>query len=104
MSNKNLSSSFEPIEGATESATVIGLHSVKNLLGAEYQLSLFNENRVEDFSKTYGVKIKGRIDRFGIDLTDTQAKVMEGILRGLTITNYKGNTEPKDKAQLVNES
>src|ERR1700722_13381800 len=77
--------------------TLIGLHSVKTLLGNEQQLSLFNEHSIESFSKTYGVKLDGKIERLGIDLTDIQSRVVEAILRGFTITNYKGNTEPKDK-------
>ena len=86
-----------------EKTTLIGLHSVKNLLGNEQQLTLFNDHSVESFSKTYGIKLHGKIERFGIDLTDIQARVVEAILRGFTTTNYKGNTEPKNKLDVVRE-
>ncbi|WP_068470651.1 hypothetical protein [Candidatus Protochlamydia phocaeensis] len=86
-----------------EHATVINLHSVKNLLGHENQLTLFSEHNVENFSKIYGIKVKSKIDRFGIELNETQARVMEGILRGFSETNYKGNLEPKNKKQLVRD-
>ncbi len=86
-----------------EQATVIGLHSVKNMLGHERQLSLFSEYDLESFSKTYGIKIKDEISRFGIDLTDIQACLMEGLLRGFTATKYKGNIEPKETNNFIQE-
>jgi len=82
--------------------TQLGIHSVKNLLGSEEQLSLFSEHDVK-FSEEYGVKLEGKIDRFGIDLTDIQARVMEGILRGLSETNYKGNLAPREIESVIEE-
>jgi hypothetical protein len=86
-----------------EQTTMIGLNSVKNLIGHEYQLNLFSEHSIESFIRAYGVKLTGKIDRFGIDLNETQSRVMEGILRGLSETNYKGNVEPKNKTQLIHD-
>lgn len=102
MSSKKNSS--KPLDtNDQEQATVIGLNSVKNLLGHEYQLNLFDDDYVQSFSKTYGVKVQEKIDRFGIDLTDIQARMMEGVLRGFTLTNYKGNMAPIEKANLIQD-
>jgi hypothetical protein len=79
-----------------DQTTQISLHSVRNLLGSEQQLSLFNEDKVKEFAETYGVSLDGEISRYGIDLTDIQLRMMEGILHGLTKTRYKGNLEPVD--------
>ena len=86
-----------------EGTTQIGLHSVRNMLGSEMQLSLFSDYTIESLSSSSGVKLVGKIDRFGIDLTDVQSKIMEGILRGFTETNYRGNIEPRDTAQIAAE-
>ncbi len=79
-----------------DQATQISLHSVRNLLGSEQQISLFSEEKVKEFAETYGVSLEGEISRYGIDLTDIQLRMMEGILHGLTKTRYKGNLEPVD--------
>lgn len=81
-------------------ATQIGLHSVKNLLGVHQKTSLFSDHDVE-FSEEYGFKLEGKIDRFGIDLTDIQSRVMEGILYGFSKTAYRGNTAPETKENLI---
>jgi hypothetical protein len=83
--------------------TLVALHSVKNILGHETQLSLFSEHNLDAFSKTYGIPLNEKITRFGIDLTDLQLQVMEGILRGFTETDYRGNIEPIDKSFLLEE-
>lgn len=93
MSEKNISA---------DGATKLGIHSVKNLLGSEGQMSLFSEHDVK-FSEEFGIKLEGKIDRFGIDLTDIQARVMEGILRGFSETNYEGNLAPKEVKTLAEE-
>lgn len=102
MSGKNNSSNSLD-NNEKEQATVIGLNSVKNLLGHEYQLALFDNDYIQSFSKTYGIQVQEKIDRFGIDLTDIQARVMEGVLRGFSLTNYKGNTIPLEKSDLVRD-
>ncbi len=86
-----------------DGATKIGLHSVKNLLGTAKQLSLFNDSSVEEFSQRYGIKLENSIERYGINLTDVQLQMMEGILKGLSETNYEGNLSPLDKTDLARE-
>lgn len=82
-------------------ATKIGLHSVKNILGDKRQLSLFSEHTVIELSEKYGVKLENNIDRFGVNLNDTQLSIMEGLLRGFTQTGYQGNAPPIDKNEIA---
>ncbi len=83
-------------------ATQLGLHAVKNVLGMQQQADLFSEHH-QDFCEEFGVKLEGNIDRFGVDLTDIQSRVMEGILYGFSKTAYKGNVEPTSKEQLIDQ-
>lgn len=82
--------------------TQIGLHSVSNFLGRKKNREMF-ETQHEKFCKEYGIKIRDNIQRFGIDITDIQMRVVEGILQGFSQTDYKGNIAPKDKIQLAKE-
>ena len=82
--------------------TQVGMHSVRNLLGEQKQVSLFSDHDRE-FSSKYGIKLEGSIDQFGIHLSDTASRVMEGILHGFTETDYKGNLEPRSKKDLAVE-
>ena len=82
--------------------TQIGLQSVRNVLGEQNQISLFSEHDVR-FSEEYGVELSGSITRFGIDLTDMQMRVMEGILQGFSRTNYRGNLKSRDCDDVVAE-
>jgi hypothetical protein len=59
--------------------TQIGLHSIKNILGNHSQTDLFSEHHL-DFCEEYNLKLEGTIDRFGIDLTEVQSRIVEGIL------------------------
>lgn len=90
-------------EEELDKTTQISLHSVRNLLGSQQQMTLFSENKVKQFAETYGVNLEREISRYGIDLTDTQTKMMEAILFGLTETNYRGNLEPIDTPSHAKE-
>src|ERR1700733_5571518 len=81
----------------TFNATQIGLHSVKNLLGHEEQLTLFSEHKTTAFAEEYGITIDREMSKYGIDLTDIQQRIVEGILHGFTRTKYEGNVAPDDK-------
>ncbi len=80
-----------------------GIHSVKQMFGEQRQLSLFTEQIPSDFNKKFGIEIVNKIDRYGIDLNETQLKVMEGILKAFTDTNYKGNIGSKNKDEVLKE-
>lgn len=70
--------------------TQIKVHSMRNILGNPEHLDVFC-----DYKDQIEGLILEDIDRFGIDLTDLQLKVMEGILNALTRTHYQGNMTPK---------
>jgi hypothetical protein len=81
-------------------ATQMGMHAYRNFLGNPKQLNLFSDHPTK-FGHEYGVQIDETIDRVGMDLTDIQMRVMEGILRGFSETNYKGNIPPEDKQEIA---
>ncbi len=81
-------------------STQIGIHSVRNLLGSHEQLSLFSE--MKDTIREKGFNLDG-IDRFGIELSETQFRMMEGILNAFTKTKYRGNIAPKRVEELEAE-
>lgn len=107
--NEENSSDKDPVQADQEKsflqkgATKIGLHSVKNILGDQKQLSLFSKNLVQDFSERYGIELHNPIDNVGLNLNDTQLRVLEGVLRGFTETNYKGNLAPVDKNEIAKQ-
>lgn len=86
-----------------EQATQISLHSIRNLLGSEQQLDLFTQEKIQEIARAHGVTVGREITQFGIDLTDVQLRVMEGILHGFTKTKYKGNLEPIDQPSHTKE-
>lgn len=92
----------EPEETKNINDTKIGIHSVRNLLGHPDQLELFSDHP-EKFGTEYGVKVDKQIEQFGVDLTDIQMRVMEGILRGFSATNYKGNIAPVKKEEIAEQ-
>lgn len=80
----------------------IGLHSVRNLIGEQNQLSLFSHHD-KNFSDEFGVNLINQIDQFGAKLTELESRVMEGILKGLSDTSYKGNIKAKDVKSIAHE-
>lgn len=81
----------------TANTTQIGLHSIKNLLGHEEQLTLFSEQKTKAFAEEYGITLERELSNYGIELTDVQQRVMEGILYGFSRTKYEGNVAPENK-------
>ncbi|MBB63432.1 MAG: hypothetical protein CMO81_00020 [Waddliaceae bacterium] len=73
------------------------------MLGDKGQTELF-ENHDKEFSEHFGIALSGRIERFGIDLSDTESRMIEAILHGFTLTSYKGNLESKPKEEILQES
>jgi len=80
--------------------TMMSIHSVKNMLGNKTQVDEF-EDQAEDFSKDFEVPLTGSIERFGIDLTEIQARVTESILKKFSETSYRGNISPQSKEEYV---
>ena len=80
-----------------------GIHSVKQMFSEQLSLSLFSDQIPSEFTRKFGIDVVNKIDKYGIDLNKTQIKVMEGLLKAFTDTNYKGNTISKSKNEVVNE-
>jgi len=82
--------------------TKIAIHTVTQFYGDNKQLSLFSDEKIEVFSKATGLTITNRPDSYGVVLNQAQRKVLEGILKAFSDTNYKGD-ELKDKATALTE-
>ena len=80
--------------------TKIGIHSIRNFLGSPNQPDLFSNHLVK-FGNEFGIEVDKSIDSCGMNLTDIQSRVMEGILRGFSETNYKGNIAPLKKEEIA---
>lgn len=77
--------------------TQLAIHSVQNILGTQEQTTLFEE-KIDELEMEFG-KLDGTIDRFGANLSDIESRVMEGLMKGFTQTNYKGNMPPKEVSE-----
>jgi len=82
--------------------TKIAIHTVTQFYGDNRQLSLFSDERIDAFSRATGLTITNRPDSYGVVLNQAQRKVLEGILKAFSDTNYKGE-ELKDKATALKE-
>jgi hypothetical protein len=82
--------------------TKIGIHTVNQFYGDNKQLSLFSDEKIEDFKNATGLNLTNRPTNYGVVLNQSQRKVFEGILKAFTNTNYKGD-EQKDKAIALGE-
>ena len=86
----------------TSKTTKISIHSLKNILGHENQISLFSDHD-KKFASEFGINIIDSIRKFGVNLTDTQLKVLEGLLIGFSQTGYKGNITSQKKSDISRE-
>jgi hypothetical protein len=77
--------------------TKISLHAARNMLGSQEQTSLFSDH---DISKAIraDAELSQLISRFGIDLSDMEFRLVEGILLGFSETNYEGNLPPVESS------
>jgi len=79
------------------------IHALKQVFGDQKQLHQFSDTVIKEFQRSYSKdpdsnlnKIKG----FGVSLTDIQLRVVEGILKAFSDTNYKGNMPPRTLEDL----
>lgn len=73
--------------------TKIAIHTVSQFYGDNIQLSLFSDEKIDAFSNATGLSITNRPDSYGVVLNQSQRKVLEGILKAFTNSNYKGDEE-----------
>jgi hypothetical protein len=109
--NKNQETSILPLPGITggngysplskkegggdveKKHTKIAIHTVSQFYGDNKQLSLFSDEKIDAFSRATGLSINNRPDSYGVVLNQSQRKVLEGILKAFTDSNYKGDEE-----------
>lgn len=82
--------------------TKIAIHTISQFYSDNKQLSLFSEEKVDDFIHTTGLNLTNKPTNYGVILNQAQSRVFEGILQAFTDTNYKG-IEQKDKATVFKE-
>jgi hypothetical protein len=80
-------------EEVEKKLTKISIHTVSQFYGDNKQLSLFSDEKIDAFSTATGLSITNRPDSYGVVLNQSQRKVLEGILKAFTDSNYKGDEE-----------
>jgi hypothetical protein len=80
-------------EARLKKPTQISLHLMSQFYGDNKQLSIFSDEKIEAFSRATGLNITNRPDSYGVVLNLSQRRVLEGILKAFTDTNYKGDEE-----------
>lgn len=86
----------------------MSIHSVNNIYSRPDTYNLFSdpEETVNSYRRQYGIEILNSIEKVGIDLTDFQFKVFEGVLKTFKHSageGYTGNIKAKDKRELIRE-
>jgi hypothetical protein len=73
--------------------TKIAIHTVSQFYGDNKQLSLFSDEKIDAFSRATGLSITNRPNSYGVVLNQSQRRVLDGILKAFTDSNYKGDEE-----------
>jgi len=117
--NKTLETAIQPLPGLgggsvfnplpkqgggvdVEKHTKIAIHTVTQFYGDNKQLSLFSDEKIDAFKDATGLNLTNRPTNYGVVLNQSQMRVLEGILKAFTDTNYKGD-EQKNKATALGE-
>lgn len=82
-----------PIVEKGKKHTKIAIHTVSQFYGDNKQLSLFSDEKIDAFSRATGLSVTNRPDSYGVVLNQSQRRVLEGILKAFTDSNYKGDEE-----------
>lgn len=76
-----------------EELTKYSIHAVKQLYGDNKEITKFSGDNVNTFVEATGLNLTNKPDSYGVVLNYTQKKLFEAILKRLTDTNYKGDTQ-----------
>jgi len=82
--------------------TKIAIHTVSQFYGDNKLLSLFSDEKIDTFSNATGLSIVNRPDSYGIELNQSQKRVLEGVLKAFSDTNYSGDEE-MERASILKE-
>lgn len=80
----------------------MSIHGVTQFFGDNKQLSLFSDQKINDFTDATGLNLTNTPTGYGLCLNQSQKRVFEGILKAFTDTSYKGDEE-KDKATALGD-
>ncbi len=80
--------------------TRIAMHTVTQLFGDSKQLSLFSDSKIEDFTSSTGLIINNRPESYGMVLNQSQRRVLDGILKAFSDTNYTGDDQIERREAL----
>ncbi len=83
----------EPVVEEGKKHTKISIHTVSQFYGDNKQLSLFSDEKIDAFSRATGLSITNRPDSYGVVLNQSQRRVLEGILKAFSDSNYSGDEE-----------
>lgn len=73
--------------------TRIAIHTVTQFYGDNKQLSLFSDEKLDNYSNTTGLPLTERPNSYGVVLNQSQKRVLEGILKAFSDSNYSGDTQ-----------
>lgn len=73
--------------------TKIGIHTATQFYGDNKQLSIFSDEVLEAFTKSTGLNLDNKPDSYGVILNQSQRRVLEGILKAFSDSNYNGDQE-----------
>ncbi|MBA7522847.1 hypothetical protein ES705_14967 [subsurface metagenome] len=79
------------------------MHSVKQGIGTQGEPSIFDDELPNKYCKDFGIEKINEIDKYGMNLNVTQKKLMYGILKAFTETDYKGNTDSRSVEEIMEE-
>jgi hypothetical protein len=71
----------------------LSLHAVSQFYNGNKQLSLFSDEKINEFTNNTGLNLLQKPDSYGAVLNLTEQKVFEGIINALSRTNYSGNEQ-----------
>jgi len=85
----------EIARGDKQPYTRIGLHAIKQFHGNPNQLFLFSDEKVNDLARKAGIKFNPdtRPQSYGVVLNQSQRRVLEGILKAFSDSNYSGDEQ-----------
>lgn len=90
----------EPGKDGRKKHTAIAIHTVKQFFADPKQLSLFSEERIDDFIQATGLPVANRPDAYGVILNQAESRVFEGILKAFSDTNYQGDLQREKRDEL----
>lgn len=99
---ENILKLLDSAEIAKSKETKIAMHGVNQFFGDNKTPTLFSDENIESFSKATGLNLTNRPTNYGVVLNQAQERVLYGILRAFSETNYKGD-ELKEKSKALGD-